>query len=64
MLFHMPRATLDSFAQEMNVPRVDALRCAAGTVDPVVANIGRAMLPALLQPEPRARSSSTTSRWR
>jgi AraC family transcriptional regulator len=27
MLFHLPRATLDSFAQEMNVPRV--ARCAA-----------------------------------
>jgi AraC family transcriptional regulator len=51
MLFHLPRATLDSFAQEMNVPRVGMLRCEAGTLDPVVANIGRAVLPALLQPE-------------
>lgn len=51
MLFHMPRATIDAFAQEMDVPRVGALRCEAGTVDTVVASLGRAMLPALMQPE-------------
>jgi AraC-like DNA-binding protein len=51
MLFHMPRATIDSFAEEMGMPRVDVLRCDAGTVDPVIANLGRAMLPALMQPQ-------------
>uniref|UniRef100_UPI000D37E592 helix-turn-helix domain-containing protein n=1 Tax=unclassified Variovorax TaxID=663243 RepID=UPI000D37E592 len=50
MLFHLPRSTLDAFAQEMDVPRVGALRCDAGTLDPVVAALGRAMLPALMQP--------------
>ncbi|MFM9925964.1 AraC family transcriptional regulator [Variovorax sp. H27-G14] len=51
VLFHMPRATIDAFASEMDVPRVGALHCEAGTVDPVVAGLGRAMLPALAQPE-------------
>lgn len=51
MLFHMPRATIDSFAEEMEVPRVDTLRCDGGTVDPVIANLGKAMLPALMVPE-------------
>ncbi|SFP59796.1 AraC-type DNA-binding protein [Variovorax sp. OK605] len=51
MLFHLPRTTIDAFAEEMDVPRVAALRCDAGTVDPVVASLGRAMLPALMQPE-------------
>lgn len=55
MLFHMPRATLDAFADEMAVPRVGALRCEAGTVDPVVASLARAMLPALVQPETASR---------
>ncbi|MFS2099413.1 helix-turn-helix domain-containing protein [Variovorax sp. Varisp85] len=50
MLFHVPRETIDSFAEEMDVPRVRALRCDAGTVDTVVASLGRAMLPALMQP--------------
>ncbi|KQW62114.1 AraC family transcriptional regulator [Variovorax sp. Root411] len=51
MLFHVPRETIDSFAEEMDVPRVRALRCDAGTVDTVVASLGRAMLPALIRPE-------------
>ncbi|MEP6721184.1 MAG: AraC family transcriptional regulator [Variovorax sp.] len=50
MLFHLPRETIDSFAEEMDMPRVGTLRCDAGTVDTVVASLGRAMLPALMQP--------------
>lgn len=55
VVFHLPRNTIDAFATEMDVPRVGALRCDAGTVDPVVASLGRAMLPALMQPESASR---------
>lgn len=51
VLFHLPRETLDAFADEMALPRADQLRCDAGTVDPVLANLGRAVLPALLHPQ-------------
>jgi AraC family transcriptional regulator len=51
MFFHLPRATIDAFTEEMEMPRVDRLRCDAGTVDPVVANLGRAMLPVLMRPQ-------------
>lgn len=51
ILFHLPRSTIDSFAEEMDVPRVDVLRCDAGTVDPVIANLARAMVPALTDPQ-------------
>lgn len=50
VLFHVPRAAIDSFTEEMEVPRVNMLHCDAGTVDPVIANLGRAMLPALTHP--------------
>jgi len=50
MLFHVPREALDSFSEEMDMPRVGALRCDAGTVDTVVASLGRAMLPVLKEP--------------
>jgi AraC-like DNA-binding protein len=55
MFFHLPRATIDAFTEEMEMPRVDRLRCAAGTLDPVVANLGRAMLPVLMHPEDASR---------
>ncbi|MDM0037568.1 AraC family transcriptional regulator [Variovorax sp. J22G21] len=55
MFFHLPRATLDAFADEMEMPRVDRLRCDAGTLDPVIANLGRAMLPVLMRPQEASR---------
>ncbi len=51
MLFHLPRAAIGSLAEEMEVSRVDALRCDAGTIDPVIASLGKSMLPALMHPE-------------
>ncbi|MDQ0586158.1 AraC family transcriptional regulator [Variovorax paradoxus] len=55
MFFHLPRATLDAFTEEMEMPRVDRLRCAADTLDPVIANLGRAMLPVLTHPQDASR---------
>ena len=55
MFFHLSRATLDAFAAEMEIPRVERLRCDAGTLDPVIANLGRAMLPVLMRPQDGSR---------
>lgn len=55
MFFHLPRATLDAFAEEMEIPRIDRLRCDQGTLDPVIANLGRAMLPVLMHPQEASR---------
>jgi len=55
MFFHLSRATLDAFADETERPRVDRLRCDAGTLDPVIANLGRAMLPVLMHPQEASR---------
>ncbi|CAN5561527.1 AraC family transcriptional regulator [soil metagenome] len=51
VLFHLPRETIESFADEMALPRAGRLACEAGTVDGVLANLGRAILPALLAPQ-------------
>lgn len=51
VLFHLPRATIDSFADEMALPRAGHLACETGTVDPVLASLGHAILPALLAPQ-------------
>jgi AraC-like DNA-binding protein len=55
VFFHLPRATIDAFTEEMAMPRVDRLGCAAGTLDPVVAHLGRAMLPVLMHPQDASR---------
>lgn len=55
MFFHLPRATIDAFTEEMEMPRVGGLNCAAGTLDPVIANLGRAMLPVLAHPQDASR---------
>ena len=55
MFFHLPRATLDAFAEEMEIPRVGRLRCDAGTLDPVIANLGRALLPVLMHAQDASR---------
>lgn len=55
MFFHLPRTTLDAFTEEMDMPRVDRLDCAADTLDPVIAHLGRAMLPVLMHPQDASR---------
>jgi hypothetical protein len=49
MLFHVPRTAIDSFVEETS--RVETLHCDAGTLDPVIASLGKALLPALLHPK-------------
>jgi len=48
--FHLPRAMLDEFADDVGATRVDLLRCEPGLVDPVLAHLGAALLPELHQP--------------
>lgn len=55
ILFHLPRAAIDSFAEETGIARVQTLRCDAGTNDPVIASLGKAMLPVLMHPEQASR---------
>ncbi|GGF04574.1 transcriptional regulator [Aliidongia dinghuensis] len=49
--FYIPRASLDGFAAEAGLPRIANLACEPGLVDPVVANISAALLPAFRAPE-------------
>jgi len=51
LFLHVTQQALDSVAEETGARRVDCLRCAAGTPDPVTASLARALLPALTQPE-------------
>jgi len=64
MFFHLPRAALDAFAEEVEEPRVEGLCCDAGTLDPVIANLGRAVLPVLARPRRRIACSWSVRRWR
>ena len=48
--FYIPRPTLDAFTEAMLCPRIDALSCVPAIIDPVVANLGAALLPALENP--------------
>lgn len=48
--FHLPRAMLDEFADDVGATRVDLLHCEPGLVDPVLAHLGAALLPELHQP--------------
>jgi AraC family transcriptional regulator len=45
--FYIPRATLDRFTAEADCARVGDLACAPASIDPVLANLGAALLPAL-----------------
>lgn len=51
ILFHLPRAAIDSFAEEMAAPRIQALHCDTGTIDWVTASLGKSMLPVLMHPK-------------
>ena len=48
--FHLPRAMLDEFADDIGATRIDLLRCEPGLIDPVLAHLGAALLPELHQP--------------
>jgi AraC-like DNA-binding protein len=47
---YLPRAALDGLAAEAGLGRVADLVCPPGVIDPVVANLGAALLPSFEQP--------------
>ncbi|HSI60060.1 MAG TPA: AraC family transcriptional regulator [Ideonella sp.] len=49
--FYLPRAVLDEFAEDAGTGRFGELACDPGLVDPVLAHLGAALMPALLRPE-------------
>jgi AraC-like DNA-binding protein len=51
LAFYIPRASLDEITDEAGVPRVSDLTCTPGLVDPVIANLTAALLPAFDRPE-------------
>ncbi len=53
--FYIPRLALDELAHESGVPRIDTLRCEPGVLDPVMRNLGQALLPAFEQPDDASR---------
>jgi len=48
--FYIPRATLDSFTDDAFGARVADLSCVPAVIDPVLANLGAALLPAFERP--------------
>jgi len=51
LLFHTTRTTLNEFAQEAGLQRVERLHCMPGTTDPVLAGLAHAVLPSLMKPQ-------------
>ncbi|GGF04728.1 hypothetical protein GCM10011611_07660 [Aliidongia dinghuensis] len=49
--FYMPRPLFDALADEAGAPRLEALQCAPGHEDPIIEQIGAALLPLLASPE-------------
>lgn len=49
--FYMPRAALDGLTEDAGRPDIADLRCAPGTLDPVVGHLVAALLPAFQAPE-------------
>jgi AraC family transcriptional regulator len=49
--FYIPRGVLDAFADEAEGSRIANLACVPGLVDPIIANLGAALLPAFRKPE-------------
>jgi AraC family transcriptional regulator len=49
--FYIPRTVLNGFADEAGGPPVADLHCPPGIIDPIVAHLGAALLPALERPE-------------
>ncbi len=50
LLLHIPQVVFDELADDHGAPRITALREQAGTLDPVVHHLGRALLPTLGAP--------------
>jgi len=50
LFFHVTREALDGIAQASGSGRISTLSCTIGTLDPIVANLGRALIPALTAP--------------
>ena len=53
MLFHLPRATINALADEINVPRVDELtfQPGVGMFDETVMHLGLSLMPAFAAPD-------------
>lgn len=49
--YYVPRSTLDAFADGAERPRIEDLRSSYGTVDPVLHQMTRLVLPALANPD-------------
>jgi AraC-like DNA-binding protein len=49
--YHVPRATLDIFADDVGVGRIEALESAHGEVDPILHQLTRVILPSLDSPQ-------------
>src|SRR5207253_9826541 len=49
-LFRSPRATFDSFTDDVGVSRIEALQCRHGAVDPVLHQLTQIVLPSLNAP--------------
>jgi len=48
--YHIPRSTLDAFADDVGRPGIEILRCRYGTVDPVLHRMTQMILPSLQDP--------------
>lgn len=48
--FHLPQSMLDEFADDAGMTLTGELRCEPGVVDPVMAHLGAALMPALQRP--------------
>jgi AraC family transcriptional regulator len=49
--FYIPKAVLDGFTDDAGAPPIGDLHCTPGIMDPVIAHLGGALLPALERPE-------------
>jgi AraC-like DNA-binding protein len=49
--FYIPKAVLHGFTDDAGGPPVADLHCSPGIIDPVIAHLGGALLPALERPE-------------
>ena len=49
--YHVPRATFDSFTDDVGASRIEALQCRHGAVDPVLYQLTQIVLPSLNAPQ-------------
>lgn len=50
--YHVPRSTLEAFADDLEIPNVQTLQCSYGTADPVLHRMTEMILPSLNAPTP------------